>query len=53
MAERLHDIDPASVISRAALARLPVLRKSELFERQKASAANDVFGGFSTISPIS
>ncbi|MEO7114564.1 MAG: AMP-binding protein [Caldimonas sp.] len=49
MAERLHDIDPASVMSRADLARLPVLRKSELFERQKASASSDVFGGFSTI----
>ncbi len=29
-AERLKGIDPASVTSRAALARLPVLRKSEL-----------------------
>nr|MCU0942007.1 AMP-binding protein [Hydrogenophaga sp.] len=39
----------ASVNSRAALARLPVTRKSELFERQKAQRASDVFGGFSAL----
>src|SRR5689334_25309042 len=31
----LKDVDPASVTSRAALARLPVLRKSMLIEVQK------------------
>ncbi|SFJ86860.1 AMP-binding protein [Bradyrhizobium sp. Gha] len=42
-AERLKGIDPASVTSRAALAALPVLRKSELPARHKASQP---FGGF-------
>jgi len=42
-AERLKGIDPASVTSRAALARLPVLRKSELPALHKASLP---FGGF-------
>jgi phenylacetate-CoA ligase len=43
-ARLLHDIDPASVTSRVALARLPVIRKSELVELQKAERP---FGGFS------
>lgn len=50
--ELLKDIDPAAVNSRAALAKLPVIRKSELQERQQASRANksgDVFGGFSAL----
>ena len=42
-AERLKGFDPASVTSRAALARLPVLRKSELPALHKASLP---FGGF-------
>ncbi|MBR0995354.1 AMP-binding protein [Bradyrhizobium japonicum] len=42
-AERLRGIDPAAVTSRAALAGLPVLRKSELPALHKASAP---FGGF-------
>src|SRR4051812_2510429 len=41
-AERLKGIDPASVTDRAALARLPVLRKSELPALHKASPP---FGG--------
>lgn len=45
----LADIDPASVTSREALARLPVTRKYELLERQQAQRANNVFGGFSAI----
>ena len=49
MAERLRDVDAASITTRAALARLPVLRKHELFDRQTASAATDPFGGFSAI----
>lgn len=45
----LADIDPASVTSREALARLPVTRKYELLERQQAQRADNVFGGFSAI----
>src|SRR3954463_7773380 len=41
-AERFKGIDPARVTSRAALARLPVLRKSDLPALQKASPP---FGG--------
>jgi phenylacetate-CoA ligase len=50
-ADLLKDVDAASVNSRAALARLPVIRKYELLERQKASraAGGNVFGGFSTL----
>ena len=47
--EMLADVDPATVNSRAALARLPVMHKSELMERQKRLRGVDVFGGFSTI----
>jgi phenylacetate-CoA ligase len=48
----LKDIDPASVCSRQALARLPVTRKHELLERQQASrsAGGNIFGGFSTVA---
>src|SRR4051812_28640325 len=42
-AERLKGIDPASVTSRAALARLPGLRKSDLPALHKAAPP---FGGF-------
>jgi phenylacetate-CoA ligase len=51
LAEILRDVNPASVNSRAALARLPVTRKHELLERQKASraAGGDAFGGFSAL----
>ena len=42
-AEHLGGIDPASITSRTALARLPVLRKSELPALHKASPP---FGGF-------
>ena len=51
----LKDVDPASVNSRAALARLPVVRKSELQEMQQTARARsddgggDAFGGFSAI----
>lgn len=48
-AERLAGIDPAGITSREALATLPVTRKHELLERQKAQRANDPLGGFSTI----
>jgi phenylacetate-CoA ligase len=48
----LKDVDPAAVTSREALARLPVVRKSELQEMQQSAraAAGDVFGGFSAIT---
>jgi phenylacetate-CoA ligase len=42
-AERLKGIDPAAVTSRAALARLPLLRKSDLPALHKAAPP---FGGF-------
>ncbi len=42
----LADVDPDSVTSRAALATLPVTRKSELLELQKAARP---FGGFSAV----
>src|SRR6266702_4394278 len=44
-AERFQGIDPAGVTSRAALARLPVLRKADLPALHKASPP---FGGFVT-----
>ena len=47
-AERLQGIDPAGVTSRAALARLPVLRKADLPALHKASPP---FGGFVTGLP--
>jgi len=49
MADALAGIDAAAVSSRAALAALPVTRKPELLERQKAQRATDPFGGYSTI----
>ena len=50
-AELLKDVAAASVNSRAALVRLPVIRKTELLERQKSAraAGGNVFGGFSTL----
>ncbi|WP_251862902.1 AMP-binding protein [Achromobacter sp. Marseille-Q4962] len=57
IANQLRGVDPASVTSREALARLPVLRKHELLERQQESRADagapagpaKAFGGFSAI----
>ena len=34
-AERFADVDPATITTREAFARLPLTRKSELGERQK------------------
>ena len=53
----LKDVNPAEVTNRAALAKLPVVRKTELQELQQAArsgvagvvAAGNVFGGFSAI----
>jgi phenylacetate-CoA ligase len=47
-AKQLAGLDPPDVTSRAALARLPLLRKSELSALQKA---NPPFGGFS-VTPL-
>ena len=51
MRELLAGIDASAVTDRAALARLPVTRKGELHERQKAgrAAGQDVFGGFTAV----
>jgi phenylacetate-CoA ligase len=49
MAERLAGVDAASIDTRVSLARLPVLRKHELLEQQKARRAQDPFGGYSAI----
>lgn len=51
-ARLLQDVDAAAVSSRTALAKLPVIRKHELLESQKASraAGGDPFGGFSTLA---
>ena len=35
----LADVNPAEITSRSALAQLPVIRKSELQERQQAARA--------------
>ena len=48
-AQILAGVDAAAVKSRAALAQLPVTRKSELLERQQAQRASDPFGGFSAL----
>jgi phenylacetate-CoA ligase len=48
-AERLARVRPEDITSRAALARLPLTRKSELIELQRR---NPPFGGFATI-PVS
>jgi phenylacetate-CoA ligase len=47
-ATQLAGVDPGSVASRAALAKLPLLRKSDLAALQKASPP---FGGFNVTPP--
>lgn len=49
LARWLDGVDPASVTSRAALASLPVLRKSELLEMQQAEPP---FGGFANMEAL-
>jgi phenylacetate-CoA ligase len=51
LAEILGGVNASVVTSRAALAKLPVTRKHELLERQKALRAQggDAFGGFSAL----
>ncbi len=51
-AQLLADIQPAQINSRAALATLPVLRKSDLAARQQSARADtpaDPFGGLSAV----
>ena len=48
-ADILAGVQAADITSRAALARLPVIRKHELLARQNALRAQDPFGGFSAI----
>ena len=50
----LSEVDAASINSRKALARLPVVRKHVLLDRQQAGRAatalpRDPFGGFATV----
>jgi len=47
-AEALAGIDPAGIDGRAALARLPVIRKSDLPERQRARPP---FAGLAAVAP--
>jgi phenylacetate-CoA ligase len=47
--QRLRGIDGAGVTTRARLAALPVIRKSELLDAQRAARGGDVFGGFSSL----
>ena len=51
MGELLAGVDARQVIDRAALARLPVIRKGELHQRQKTgrAAGRDAFGGFAAV----
>ncbi len=49
-AQILQGVDAASIRSREALAQLPVTRKYELLERQKAQRATSPFGGFNACS---
>lgn len=51
LGEILAGVDVAQITSRAALAQLPVTRKSELLTRQQAAraAGKDAFGGFAAV----
>ncbi len=48
-AKILDGVNPADITSRAALAALPVTRKSELLALQQQRRRSDPFGGFSAI----
>ena len=48
-AAQLSNVDPASVTSRAALAKLPLLRKSG---SRDAAETEPAFGGFNTRTPV-
>jgi phenylacetate-CoA ligase len=48
--ETLKDIDPSRIVDRAALSKLPVVRKGDLIELQKKRfEARDPFGGLTAI----
>jgi phenylacetate-CoA ligase len=50
LAKILDGVDPLSVTDRAALTKLPVIRKSELIDRQKESYPDrDPFGGLTAL----
>jgi phenylacetate-CoA ligase len=49
-AKSLQSVEAVGVTTRAALAKLPVIRKHELLEQQKAERTSDIFGGFSAIA---
>ena len=49
MAEKLAGVRADAVCSRAALARLPVTRKTELLDHQRARRAASSFGGYSAL----
>jgi len=50
-AQRLAGVDAASITSRAALAQLPVTRKHELLESQRAGqSGGNTFGGFAALT---
>jgi len=44
----LADVDPREIVDRRTLALLPVTRKGELLERQRAAPP---FGGFAAVAP--
>ena len=48
-ADILHGLDARSVTSRAALAKVPVIRKHELLDLQLQRRQADPFGGFSAL----
>jgi phenylacetate-CoA ligase len=48
-AQILRDVDAGAITSREALATLPVTRKPDLLERQRASRPEDPFGGFAAL----
>ena len=48
-ANLLGGVNASTICSRQALAQLPVTRKSELLDLQKAGQPQDVFGGFSSL----
>ena len=48
-AKLFDGVDANTITSRQALAKLPVTRKSELLDLQKAGQPNDIFGGFSAL----
>lgn len=49
LARLLKEVDAARITTRQALASVPVTRKHELLELQKATRPQDSFGGFATV----